>query len=118
MGEKELRLALGKRIRQLRRERGLTQEKVSEKAGTITEKRWSDIERGRYSIGLDTLFKIGKGLNVPLHELFLFDTPKSVQNRNSYLKKEILKLEKQAGKVEKEAKILRKNALDLQRPLE
>lgn len=89
MDIKKAKLLLGKRIKQLRKEQGLTQEAVSERSGTVTEKRWSDIERGRYSVGLNILLKIAKGLNVPLQELFRFEDVKRQRTKNNYFQRKI-----------------------------
>ena len=119
MDEKKLKALLGKRIRQLRREQGLTQDAVSERAGTITEKRWSDIERGMYSVGLITLSKIASGLNVSLHELFKFEDGKPERRvKTDSLKRKISNLEKQAIKTSKQVDILKRGFRDLRKSLE
>lgn len=113
MSEKTLKSLFGKRIKSLRDELGLTQEKASEKAGSITEKRWSDIERGKYSVGLNTLFKIAQGLSVPIYELFLFEEEKPLKKENK-----IARVENQVNKLEKELAKLKKEVRALRRPPE
>lgn len=57
-----IREQIGTRIRELREEKGLSQEKLSELADvglrTIT-----NIEKGSFSVKIDTLYKIVKVLN-------------------------------------------------------
>ena len=60
--------ALGEAIRQLRRERGLTQEDLAENAG-LTAATLSLIERGRANPTWDTVKKIATALNSSMGEL-------------------------------------------------
>jgi transcriptional regulator with XRE-family HTH domain len=67
----DLRPTLGKRVRELREQRGLSQEQLAERAGL----HWtyvSGIERGRRNPGLNTLGALAKALGVTLWE-FLRD---------------------------------------------
>lgn len=101
MNEKKIQVLFGRKIRELRKEQGLTQDQASEKVG-ITEKRWSDIECGRYAVGLPSIFKIAKALNIPAGELLKFnETPEEKVNKK-LLKVRILKLEKQVVKLKKD----------------
>ena len=61
-------LAFGLRLRQLREERGLSQQRLAYEADVakLTVQR---IEKGRASVGLDMLVSIAQALQVPLHEL-------------------------------------------------
>mgnify|MGYP001619576277 CR=1 FL=1 len=61
---------LSQRIEELRKEKGLTQEKLAEKAGLHRAYFW-DIENGR-NISIKTAYKISKALGVSLGELFKF----------------------------------------------
>jgi transcriptional regulator with XRE-family HTH domain len=54
--------------RETRAEAGLTQKDVAE-AGDLAQSRVSEIERGRYTPGLDLAARLAKGLGVPLTEL-------------------------------------------------
>jgi transcriptional regulator with XRE-family HTH domain len=65
----ETNIALGKRIRTLRKRRGLTQEGLAEKIGT-SSKYIGEIERGRVNFSVDIAEKIAGGLDVGLPELF------------------------------------------------
>ena len=60
---------VGRRIRELREARGLTQEKLAEAAG-INAKYVGAIERGTVNLTLASISKICKTLDVPVTELF------------------------------------------------
>lgn len=62
---------LGSRIKELRKLRGLSQEKLSEKIN-IDPKHLSRIEVGRGFPSLDTLEKVANALNVELKDFFEF----------------------------------------------
>lgn len=59
---------LAQRIERLRKEKGLTQEELAEKAGLHRAYFW-DIENGR-NISVKTAYKIARALGVSLSELF------------------------------------------------
>lgn len=61
---------VGKRIRALRMQKGLTQEDLSEAAG-IHPKYLSALESGRQNITLKTLDGLARGLDVEPYELLL-----------------------------------------------
>lgn len=63
---------LGKRIKELRKESGFTQEKLAELIGLETTS-LSGIESGRHFPSLPTVEKIAKKLNVELKTLFDFN---------------------------------------------
>ena len=63
------RLALGRRIRKLRRKAGLTQAKLAEKA-ELSPKHLGELERGRGNPSLSSLENLARALNVSLPELF------------------------------------------------
>lgn len=60
---------LGERVRYIRKEQGLSQEQLGEKAG-LSEKYIGQVERGEKNLTIDSLFKISRGLNLALEELF------------------------------------------------
>lgn len=62
---------LGKRIRELRKRAGLTQEQLAEQLG-IDQKHMSRIELGKSYPSLDRLSKIAEVVSVPLPKLFRF----------------------------------------------
>ena len=63
---------LGKRVKELRIEKHLTQEQLAEKA-SIHPKFVGKIERALNKPSVDTLLKISKALDIKLEELFSFD---------------------------------------------
>ncbi|CAK7027288.1 MAG: hypothetical protein DELT_02626 [Desulfovibrio sp.] len=68
MGE-DLALAIGKRIRQLRRKRKYTQETLAELVGT-SQGHLGKIERGEVQVGTELLQKIADALVVDIVSLF------------------------------------------------
>lgn len=63
---------LGRRIRELRKARGLTQEQLGERTG-INYKYLGAVERGQENPTVKVLEKIAKVLRVELRELFVFE---------------------------------------------
>ena len=68
----KLRTKFGKRLRTLRKERVLTQQKLAEAVGVSVEF-LSNVERGVNAPSFDTLEKLSKALSVPENELFIFN---------------------------------------------
>lgn len=58
----------GERVERLRRQKGITQEELAEKAGLHRAYFW-DIENGR-NISIKTAYKIARALGVSLTQLF------------------------------------------------
>lgn len=67
----QLKIDFGKRLQQLRKERELTQEQLSDQTG-LTVESISNIERGVHGPKFENLEKIAAVLNVPVKELFDF----------------------------------------------
>jgi len=67
-----IKVLLGKRIKELRKNNGLTQEKLAELAG-IEIPSLSNIENGKNYPNHETLEKLSAGLRVKPYELYLFD---------------------------------------------
>ncbi|MDO5437207.1 MAG: helix-turn-helix transcriptional regulator [bacterium] len=63
---------LGKRIKEIRKRKGLTQEKLAEFAGIETPS-MSNIENGKNYPNHETLEKISNALGVKPYELYIFD---------------------------------------------
>lgn len=61
---------LGERIEYLRKEKGLTQEELAEKAGLHRAYFW-DIEQGK-NISIKTAYNIARALGIKLSKLFDF----------------------------------------------
>ncbi len=64
--------AFGNRIRHIRTEQGISQEKLAEKAG-LHRTYIGMIERGEKNITLLNIIKISSALNIDLKNLFEFD---------------------------------------------
>ena len=64
-----VRQQLGKRIKQLREERGLSQRKFSLMIG-MDRSYLISVEGGKRNVAVDNLNKIARGLDVSLSELF------------------------------------------------
>lgn len=60
---------LGFRVRELRRERGLTQEAFAEKLQMLTPN-YARIEQGRANVTVDTLARVARALGVEVVDLF------------------------------------------------
>jgi len=69
----EINKKIGNRIKYLRQQRGLSQEKLAE-AIDIATTSLSYVETGRGFMTLVTLEKLAKVLNVELYEIFKFST--------------------------------------------
>jgi transcriptional regulator with XRE-family HTH domain len=67
-----LKTNFGKKLRQLRRGKDFTQEKLAEKVG-ISVEFLSGLERGIYGPSFDTLEKLAAVLNVDFKTLFEFE---------------------------------------------
>ena len=70
---KKLRGQFGKKLRDLRKQRGITQEQLAE-AASISVDFLSLIERGINAPSFETLEKLSCALNVPVKQLFNFDS--------------------------------------------
>ena len=81
----EIKILLGKRIKEFRKLRNLTQEQLAEKM-EIDQRNLSKIECGNNFITADTLSKLLKALKIEPQELFCFNH----HNDESILKKELV----------------------------
>ena len=72
----EIKKLFGMRIKELRKNLGLSQEELAEKA-EITSKYLSRVEMGQHFPSIDTLVKLANVLNVELKDFFEFthETP-------------------------------------------
>ena len=82
-------LALGPRIKQIRKQKGLSQEQVSEIAG-IDPKSLSRIETGVFNPALDTLESLANALGVGIQDFFVSDAD-WVRLQKGYLLESIAK---------------------------
>jgi len=65
---KHVRKFLGQRLRALRKQRGLSQERLGDRAG-LSGKFVGEVERGEKSISIDSLYRVSVALEIPLREL-------------------------------------------------
>src|SRR5207253_10207249 len=63
-----VRKFLGQRVRALRQQRGLSQERLADRA-SLSGKFIGEVERGDKSISIDSLYRVSVALEVPLREL-------------------------------------------------
>lgn len=70
----EVKRLIGDRIRQLRKEKGLSQEKLGYES-ELHCTHIGSIERGQKNWSIDTLIKVAKGLKVEVADLFNFPMP-------------------------------------------
>lgn len=70
--KKELQIAIGKRIRQIRESKNMSQVDLAS-ACNFEKSNMSRIESGNTSPNIFTLYLISKNLNVNLSELFQFE---------------------------------------------
>lgn len=71
MGERavpHVRKRLGQRLRTLRQQKGLSQERLARHAG-LSGKFIGEVERGEKSISIDSLYHVAVALDIPLREL-------------------------------------------------
>lgn len=71
LDENEFLVLFGKRVRQLRKAKGMTQEIVATKAG-FKRSYYGEIETGKRNISLLNLYKLASSLDVSLSTLFDF----------------------------------------------
>ena len=69
MKKEVARKDLGKKIRELRKIKGLTQEELGEKA-RLSYKFIGELERGNVNVSLDSLTSIAQGLDIEVGDLF------------------------------------------------
>ena len=65
----EILLRFGERLRQLRKERGYSQESFAIEAG-LDRSCYGQVERGEQNVALQNQFKIARQLGISLSELF------------------------------------------------
>ena len=71
MGEravKHVRMFLGQRLRAVRKQRALSQERLAERSG-LSGKFIGEVERGEKSVSIDSLYRVSVALEIPLREL-------------------------------------------------
>ncbi len=79
---------LGNRIKEIRKERKITQEKLAELID-IEPNNVSKIENGKNYPSAENLAKIAQALNTEIHELFIFNQHKPIEEIKSYVIREV-----------------------------
>ena len=74
----DIKKKLGERIKFLRQNKKITQEKFAEKID-IEPQSLSNIERGKFAPSFETLLKIANVLEVNLYELYLFEKEDNIE---------------------------------------
>jgi XRE family transcriptional regulator, regulator of sulfur utilization len=79
-----VRKFLGQRLRALRKQRGLSQERLGSKS-RLSGKFIGEVERGEKSISIDSLYHVAVALDIPLRELtdVRADKPSSVPSEEA-----------------------------------
>lgn len=70
------RLALGQRVRELRKARGYSQEGFAMVSG-LDRSYFGGVERGQRNVSLDNIASIARALDVPIKDLFPLEDPPS-----------------------------------------
>ena len=65
---KHVRKTLGERLRNLRKDRGLSQQRLGQRSG-LSGKFIGEVERGEKSVSVDSLWHVSVALDVPLRDL-------------------------------------------------
>ena len=111
MGEravKHVRKFLGQRLRALRKQHALSQEKLGEKSG-LSGKFIGEVERGEKSISIDSLYHVAVALDIPLRELtdVRADRPSAVPTEDAERIFALVTGRRRAGDVRKAYHVLR-----------
>ena len=70
MTPRSVKSRFGSRLRQLRDERGYSQEELAERAG-LHRNYVGGVERGERNVALENIVKLAKALSVPPRDLFI-----------------------------------------------
>ena len=65
---RHVRKFLGQRLRTLRKQRSLSQERLGDRSG-LSGKFIGEVERGEKSISMDSLYRVAQALEIPLRDL-------------------------------------------------
>lgn len=80
---------IGEQLRNLRKERGLSQEELAHLA-SLHPTYIGQVERGEKNITVETLDKITRALEISLEELFRFIQPAALDGSNNFNLSEII----------------------------
>jgi transcriptional regulator with XRE-family HTH domain len=91
---KDLARKLGARIKEIRKARGLTQERLAEQAD-LSPRYLSRLEVGQQSSSIETLARLARALEVELWELFDFGHAGTVKELQEALRKLMRELDEE-----------------------
>lgn len=80
MADEDAKVLFGRRVRQLRQAKGISQEAFAHVIG-IDRSYYGSIERGERNVSLDNICLIADGLGVEPSELLLFDAVKKPRSK-------------------------------------
>lgn len=66
----EIRQKIGRTISEMRKARGISQQKICEYSG-LSQKYISDIENGKRNLGIDTIVMLSNFFNISIGDFFL-----------------------------------------------
>lgn len=69
----DIKVAYGKNVRLIRKDKGISQEKLAE-LSELDRTYISDIENGKRNVSIETVFKIADALKTPIIKFFDFHT--------------------------------------------
>ena len=72
--DQEALKVFGKRLQQIRRQKGVTQTELAFRCG-FGQNQITNIERGETNTSLSIIFLVARKLDIPLSELFSFELP-------------------------------------------
>lgn len=95
----DVKKLVGDRIRQLRKERGLSQEELGDRSD-LHYTHIGAIERGEKNCSIDTLVKVAGGLNVTINDLLVLPSkPEDIKNMKKAIIAEINESSPEALKI-------------------
>ena len=65
----DVKVEYGKKVREIRKDRGISQEKLAELA-ELDRTYVSEIENGKRNVSIETMYKIGEALKIPVFKFF------------------------------------------------
>ena len=81
MADEDVKVLFGRRVRQLRKAKGVSQEAFAHEI-KIDRSYFGSIERGERNVSLDNICLIAEGLGVPPAQLLMFDTLPSSESED------------------------------------
>jgi transcriptional regulator with XRE-family HTH domain len=105
---KHVRKFLGQRLRAFRKQGGLSQERLGDRAG-LSGKFIGEVERGEKSISIDSLYRVSVALEIPLRELtdVRADKPSAVPSEDAERIFALVSGRRRSGDIRKAYRVLR-----------